>query len=85
MLISFLFQGGSGEDAMKPTAGPSSCEMSDFGCCPDGQTAAASADGAGCDQPCQRTEFGCCEDSKWPLKKNQLGKTTTCSASTAIL
>ena len=47
------------------------CEVSEFGCCYDGETEASGPDSQGC--PCSITEFGCCPDGvsicKWTILK----------------
>lgn len=44
------------------------CELSTFGCCPNGETAALTKDGAGCGENCLTTKFGCCPDGKTAAK-----------------
>ncbi|XP_037073511.1 papilin-like [Pollicipes pollicipes] len=42
------------------------CNETEHGCCADGVTAAAGADGAGCPPACAAAEYGCCADSELP-------------------
>lgn len=53
-----LSREGSGEVVV-------ACEETQFGCCPDGVTAAADVDRSSCPSltgACQHSEFGCCGD-----------------------
>lgn len=44
------------------------CELSTYGCCPDGETAALGKNGTGCGENCLTTKFGCCPDGKTTAK-----------------
>lgn len=44
------------------------CELSTYGCCPDGETAALGINGTGCGENCLKTKFGCCPDGKTTAK-----------------
>uniref|UniRef100_A0A914YI71 BPTI/Kunitz inhibitor domain-containing protein n=1 Tax=Panagrolaimus superbus TaxID=310955 RepID=A0A914YI71_9BILA len=38
------------------------CELSQYGCCPDGETAALGKNNTGCGANCLVTKYGCCPD-----------------------